>query len=113
MEKYTEPTEKIVVDEDGSFALPEEKQIIFDEILLILDKKIADLSNELADPNLLKNRQKIIRLLEEDLRSSGVNPEDYILWHKLNGSGFHNEQLYFDTEDGKIENFIKETYNKA
>ena len=113
MERYTEPTEKIVINEDGVFVLPQEKQTIFDDVLLILDQKIADLSNESTDPNILKQRQNMIRLFGESLVSSGINPEDYILWHKLNGSGFHNEELYFDTEDGKIGKFIKETYNKA
>lgn len=53
---------------------------------------------------------------ENKCKEEGINLKEYYLWHVLLGSGglqdIHEDARvkYFDTEDGRIEVFLKENY---
>lgn len=56
--------------------------------------------------------QLAARDFQIELRSDDIEPLEYILWHRAIGSTPPDDISQFDTEDKKIEKFIKDFYKK-
>jgi hypothetical protein len=111
MENSQEQLGKIKIDDNGKFILSPEQQKVFDEIMAILKKYTEALKADFIGREELIERQDKIIAYKKELEKNGIDPDDYILWHKLGGSsGLLSNEHYFDTEDHKIENFIKELF---
>ncbi len=110
-EKIPEQPRRIIVDEEGDFVLNEEQQIVWDNITKEIEAYYLKLSQDLiAKEEFAEDKRKILDFGKKELEEKGLNPQDYILWHRLIGSGFHDEEKLFDTPDRKIEKFIKDLY---
>ncbi len=110
-EKIPEQPKRIIVDEEGNFDLPGEQQIVWDDITKEIEAYYLRLSQDLiAKEEFAEDREKIVNFGHE-FESAGFKPDEYILWHRLIGSGFQDEEMLFDTPDRKIEKFIKDLYN--
>lgn len=53
--------------------------------------------------------EKALRFRDE-LEEKGLNPLDYVLWHRIAGSGNISVTTLLDTPDHDLEKFIKATY---
>ena len=88
---------------------------IFNKINGILDAYFDKLAGgEVKRKEFLENHEKIVAL-GKILKEKGLKPGDFILWHRLVGSGILGlEHLIgsFDTPDGDIEDFIIDTFEK-
>jgi len=109
-EKIPEQPKKIIIDEEGNFDLPEDQQAVWDDITKEIEAYYLRLSKDLIATEEFIEDKKRIQLFEQELENAGIKPNEYILWHRLIGSGFHEEELFFDTPDKKIERFIKDLY---
>ena len=53
-------------------------------------------------------RQLSAKDFQVELRNEGIEPLDYILWHRAIGSTPFDDIAKFDTEDKRIEKFIRD-----
>ncbi|MFA6430337.1 MAG: hypothetical protein WC229_02360 [Candidatus Paceibacterota bacterium] len=109
-EKIPEQPKRIIVDEEGNFDLPEEQQVVWDDITKEIEAYYLKLSQDLIAKEEFAEDRKKIATFEHELESADLKPKEYILWHRLIGSGFQDEEMLFDTPDKKIEKFIKDLY---
>ena len=122
---YIETAPIIRVGKDGSIPLSVEDKAVFDVVSKLKAKYNLDCENEAIDEEKLTEISDKIAAYFKTLVAEGIDPGKYIIWHKISGSGigsvisesasatksFADEEYYFDTQDRRIEEFIKDLFH--